>query len=154
MKEGKETKLKIEQLEKKTEELQNNWKRALADYKNLEKRVKEDKKSWIFFANEELIKRLLPIVDNLERLEKHFKDRGVELIVKELHDVLKGSGVEEIKTDGCDFDPMKMEAMDMHEGEKNKVVETVLKGYLLRDKLIRPAVVKVGNGEKPKNKEV
>ncbi len=150
MKEGKETKLKIEQLEKKTEELESSWKRALADYKNLEKRVEEDKESWVFFANEGLLKKLLPIVDNLERLEKHFKDRGFELIVKELRSVLKESGVEEVKTDGHDFDPMKMEAIETVEGEKNKVVETVLKGYSLRNKLIRPAIVKVGNGEKPK----
>ncbi|KKS39784.1 MAG: hypothetical protein UV03_C0021G0011, partial [candidate division WWE3 bacterium GW2011_GWE1_42_16] len=47
-----------------------------------------------------------------------------------------------------EFDPMQMEALEIVQGEKNKVVETVSKGYLLNNKLIRPAVVKVGNGQK------
>lgn len=147
MKENKETKLKIEQLEKKAEELENNWKRALADYKNLEKRVEEDRENWVLFANEGLIKKLLPIADNLEKLAEHFNDKGADLIVKELRNVLQEFGVEEIKTDGSEFDPMKMEAIEMVKGERNKVVETISKGYMLKDKLIRPAVVKVGNGE-------
>ncbi|KKS36911.1 MAG: Protein GrpE [candidate division WWE3 bacterium GW2011_GWF1_42_14] len=137
MKEDKSQKDKIETLEKKIEELEDCWKRALADYKNLEKRVEEDKESWKFFANERLIRRILPVLDNLERLKKHLDDKGVTLIIKDLS-----------YSEHTEFDPMQMEALEIVQGEKNKVVETVSKGYLLNNKLIRPAVVKVGNGQK------
>ncbi|KKS33904.1 MAG: Protein GrpE, partial [candidate division WWE3 bacterium GW2011_GWE1_42_16] len=148
MKEDKSQKDKIETLEKKIEELEDCWKRALADYKNLEKRVEEDKESWKFFANERLIRRILPVLDNLERLKKHLDDKGVTLIIKDLSSGLKEFGVEEINSEHTEFDPMQMEALEIVQGEKNKVVETVSKGYLLNNKLIRPAVVKVGNGQK------
>ncbi|HAI62940.1 MAG: Protein GrpE [candidate division WWE3 bacterium GW2011_GWF2_41_45] len=148
MKEDKSQKDKIETLEKKIEELEDCWKRALADYKNLEKRVQEDKESWKFFANERLIKRFLPVIDNLERLKKHMDDKGLDLIIKDLVSGLKEFGVEEINSENAEFDPMQMEALETVRGEKNKVVETVSKGYLLNNKLIRPAVVKVGNGQK------
>ena len=148
MKEDKSQKDKIETLEKKIEELEDCWKRALADYKNLEKRVEEDKESWKFFANERLIRRILPVLDNLELLKKHLDDKGVTLIIKDLSSGLKEFGVEEINSEHTEFDPMQMEALEIVQGEKNKVVETVSKGYLLNNKLIRPAVVKVGNGQK------
>ena len=148
MKKEKKQKDKIETLEKKIEELEDCWKRALADYKNLEKRVEEDKESWKFFANERLIRRILPVLDNLERLKKHLDDKGVTLIIKDLSSGLKEFGVEEINSEHTEFDPMQMEALEIVQGEKNKVVETVSKGYLLNNKLIRPAVVKVGNGQK------
>ena len=148
MKEDKLQKDKIETLEKKIEELEDCWKRALADYKNLEKRVEEDKDGWKFFANERLILRILPVIDNLERLKKHMDDKGLDLIIKDMVSSLKEFGVEEINSEKVEFDPMLMEALEIAEGEKNKVVETVSKGYLLNNKLIRPAVVKVGNGQK------
>ena len=148
MKEDKLQKDKIETLEKKIEELEDCWKRALADYKNLEKRVEEDKDGWKFFANERLIRRILPVIDNLERLKKHMDDKGLDLIIKDMVSGLKEFGVEEVNSEKAEFDPMLMEALETVEGEKNKVVETVSKGYLLNNKLIRPAVVKVGNGQK------
>ncbi len=148
MKEDKLQKDKIETLEKKIEELEDCWKRALADYKNLEKRVEEDKDGWKFFANERLILRILPVIDNLERLKKHMDDKGLDLIIKDMVSSLKEFGVEEVNSEKAEFDPMLMEALEIVEGEKNKVVETVSKGYLLNNKLIRPAVVKVGNGQK------
>lgn len=153
MKEDKEKKDKIQECEQKIEELENNWKRALADYRNLEKRVDEEKDSWRQFSNETLIRQILPVADNLETLLKHVQDKGLHLIVKELQTVLTGSGVEPIESENTEFDPIIMEAVETVPGEKNKVVETVLKGYLLKNKLIRPARVKVGNGEEPENKE-
>ena len=148
MKEDKLQKDKIEILEKKVEELEECWKRALADYKNLEKRVQEDKDSWKFFANEKLIRRILPVIDNLERLKKHLDDKGLDLIIRDMVSGLKEFGVGEINSEHAEFDPMLMEALEIVAGEKNKVVETVSKGYLLNNKLLRPAVVKVGNGQK------
>ena len=95
-----------------------------------------------------MILRILPVIDNLERLKKHMDDKGLDLIIKDMVSSLKEFGVEEINSEKVEFDPMLMEALEIAEGEKNKVVETVSKGYLLNNKLIRPAVVKVGNGQK------
>ncbi|KKS65912.1 MAG: Protein GrpE, partial [candidate division WWE3 bacterium GW2011_GWB1_42_6] len=75
-------------------------------------------------------------------------DKGLDLIIKDVVSGLKEFGVEEINSEHGEFDPMQMEALEIVQGEKNKVVETVSKGYLLNNKLIRPAVVKVGNGQK------
>ena len=103
MKEDKLQKDKIETLEKKIEELEDCWKRALADYKNLEKRVQEDKDSWKFFANERLILRILPVIDNLERLKKHMDDKGLDLIIKDMVSSLKEFGVEEVNSEKAEF---------------------------------------------------
>lgn len=149
----KELEKKIENLEKekieteaKNVELENNWKRALADYKNLERRTAEDREAFINFANETLIRSLLPIVDHMEMLLAHFPDESLKMILKDFHQTLKAEGVLEIETLNKDFDENTMDAVEMVEGEKNKVVEVLAKGYFLKNKLLRPARVKVGQG--------
>jgi molecular chaperone GrpE len=141
------TDLKTEELEKRVEELENFWRHAVADYRNLQKRVEEEKLGWKDFANESLLKKLLPVFDNLQRVSAHIKDHGLELTLKDFKQVLKNEGVEELKSDGEIFDPLTMEAIEVVEGEKNKVIETILSGYLLQQKLLRPARVKVGGGK-------
>lgn len=130
--------------ENKIEELTNAWKRALADYKNLERRCGEERGAIIKFANFVLLERLVPVFDNLENLSTHINDKGLEIITKQLADILKDEGIEEIKAVGENFDPMFMEAIEAVEGEENKVVEVVLKGFKLQEKVLRPARVKVG----------
>jgi len=125
-------------------ELEENWKRALADYKNLERRVSEEKDVLIKFANFVFIERLIPVLDNLETLATHVKDGGLTLIVKQLTDLLKDDGVEEVRVLGEEFDPSEMEASETVEGDDGKVVEVVRKGYKMQDKILRPARVKVG----------
>ncbi|MFZ2664485.1 MAG: nucleotide exchange factor GrpE [Patescibacteria group bacterium] len=153
MKEAKETKNKelekcqehIKNLEKKTSDLENNWKRALADYKNLEKRILEDKEQLAFYIKKQTIESILPFLDNLEKIEEHIKDKGLELTLKDFKQTLSSMGVEEIKALGEDFDSSKMEAVEISKGEKNKVLKTLSKGYLLNGKLLRPARVIVGH---------
>jgi molecular chaperone GrpE len=106
-------------------ELENNWKRALADYKNLERRTAEDKEAFFNFSNETLIRCLLPIIDNMETLSKHVSDEGLNMIVKDFQQILKSEGVRETETTNTDFDPEVMEAVETVEGENNKVVETL-----------------------------
>jgi molecular chaperone GrpE len=137
---------KIKELKERVEELENNWKRALADYKNLERRTAEDKEAFFNFSNETLIRSLLPILDNMETLSKHVNDEGLNMIVKDLQQILKGEGVQEIEVGNKDFDPETMEAIEMIDGEDNKVMEVLNKGYFLKNKLLRPARVKVGKG--------
>ncbi|HSX39824.1 MAG TPA: nucleotide exchange factor GrpE [Candidatus Saccharimonadales bacterium] len=138
-------------LEERISELENNWKRALADYKNLEKRVSEEKEALRDFANLVLLSRLLPILDNLEMAQVHLNDEGLKYTIKEFKQVLEDEGLREIDPTNKEFDAATMEAVEMVDGEENKVIEPLRKGYLLRDKLIRPARVKVGkkkeNGE-------
>lgn len=142
----KELEEKISEREKQNAELDNNWKRALADYKNLERRTQEDREAFLNFSNETLIRSLLPIVDHMEMLLAHFPDESLKMILKDFHQVLKNEGVSEIETLNEDFDPATMDAIEMIEGEKNKVLEVLAKGYFLKNKLLRPARVKVGQG--------
>jgi molecular chaperone GrpE len=129
------------------EELENKWKRALADYQNLEKRVEAERVNYIKLANSQLIIRLLSVADDLERAANHIKDSGIDMILKQLTKTLKDEGVEEIKTQGEKFDPEKMEAIEIVDGDKDKVIAVERKGYVLNGMILRPAAVKVGSGK-------
>ena len=139
---------KIKKLEKKISELENRWKRALADYLNLEKRIEKEKESWVKFSNAVLIDKLLGVLDDLERAEKHFKDKGLTMAVDQLRRILQSEGVEEIGAQGKRFDAEAMDCVAVVKGAKNVVVEVVNKGYKLRGRVLRPAKVKVGGGKK------
>lgn len=141
-------KAKVEKLEKKIAELTEKWKRALADYQNLEKRVDQEKGDFTKFATASLLDKLLPILDSLEDCQAHLKDKGLQLILNQLRKVLESEGLEGIKAKGEEFNPEFMDAIEMVEGKKNKVVEVVSKGYQLNGKVLRPAKVKVGTGKK------
>lgn len=130
--------------EKKIVDLEDKWKRALADYANLEKRIDKEKENFIKFCNAQLLGKLLVIVDDLERCEKHLQDQGLTITLNKLKEVLKNEGLEEIKAQGEEFDPQTMEAMEIVKGSKNKIIEVVDKGYRLGDKVLRIAKVKVG----------
>jgi len=128
-------------------ELENNWKRALADYRNLEKRVAEEREMFFTFANSSLVLRILPILDNLESLVKHVDDEGLKMTIKDFKRILDEEGVKEIEAEGKDFDAELMEAIEKVEGAKDKVVEVLQKGYTMKEKILRPARVKVGSGK-------
>jgi molecular chaperone GrpE len=137
-------------LDKKLMEVEDKWKRALADYHNLEKRIVKEKESFVRFSNAQLWGKLLPVIDDLEAAEKHLKDQGLTLTLNKLKEVLKSEEVLEIKAMGEDFNPHLMEAMEMVGGPKGKVIEVLNKGYLLGEKVLRPAKVKVGQGQETK----
>lgn len=139
-------KSKITKLEEEIVELNNKWKRALADYQNLEKRAAQEKTEFAKFASAALLDKLLPILDSLEKCQAHFKDKGLDLTLDQFKKTLKSEGLEEIKAAGEKFDPQLMDATEMNKGKKNQVVEVVLKGYKLNNKVLRPAKVKVGTG--------
>lgn len=141
---SKKNEKKVEQEEKALANLENQLKRALADYQNLEKRIAEEKSSWIKIANKDLLLRLLPGLDNLILAEKHTQDEGVKLSIKHFLDILENEGVKRIETVGKTFDPNLMEAITTQEGEEGKVLEEVRSGYMLYDSVLRPAQVIVG----------
>ena len=143
----------VQALEQQVADLENNWKRALADYANLQKRMYEERSDLIKYANTSLIAKILPVLDNLELVQKHSKDMGLDMIIKELKQTLLDEGVEEILVEDKDFDSLQMDAIDSVEGPAGKVVEIAQKGYLLKGKVLRPARVKVGRGEETLKEE-
>lgn len=134
----------IKDLQDKIESLDNSWKRALADYNNLEKRTAEEKEHFLTLVKIQVMESFLPFFDNLEKIQEHSKDEGLELTLKDLQKVLKNTGVEEIEAEGKDFNHNTMEAIEIQKGEKNKVLKVIQKGYLINGILLRPAKVAVG----------
>lgn len=132
----------------------DNFLRLKAEFENFQKRNVKDKHLFLKFANEGLIFELIGILDNFERAFESankmtdFKSlhQGVEMILKQLHQLLEKNGVKKVEALGKMFDPAQQEAIDHIETEdypENTVVEEVQKGYLIEDRLIRPALVKV-----------
>lgn len=134
-------------LKRRVRELEENWKRALADYQNLEKRVKKERTTLASVAAQSLIDKLLGVLDDLERAALHLKDDGLALILTQFRAILEVEGVREIKTEGEEFNPVSMHCLDRVAGPRNKVVRTLRKGYWLGDRVLRPANVEVGRGE-------
>jgi len=134
-------------LEERVSELEEQWKRALADYQNLEKRTEKEREDFVRFANESLIDKLLYVFDNLKRADENFHNKGLKMITDQFWEVLQSEGVESVKCIGEKFDPQLMDAVAMIKGTKNIVVEEVTPGYLYKGKCIRPAKVKVGKGK-------
>lgn len=139
---------KIKKLETQIAELENKWKRALADYQNLEKRIEKERGQLVKFLNASLIDKLLGVLDDLERAEKHLKNKGLSIAVNQFQEALKTEGVEEIKAQGENFNPETMDCTEMVKGPKNIIIEVILKGYKLNGQILRPAKVKVGRGGK------
>lgn len=130
----------------KIKELEEKWQRVLADYDNLRKRVEKEKREFVKFSSASLIDKLLPVLDTLEECVKHLKDEGLKLSLEQFKKVLASEGLKEIKTKGEKFGPEKMDAVEVVKGKKDIVVEVVLKGYNLNNRVLRPAKVKVGQG--------
>lgn len=136
----------IEELRKNLADIEDKLKRALADYQNLEKRHFLRQEENALASKISLIDKFLPVLDDLERANEHLKDKGIELIIERFKKVLESESVEEIQTKDQEFNPETMDCCEVVEGEKNKVIDCVLKGYMLEGKLIRSAKVKVGKG--------
>jgi len=154
------------QLEEKTRESSeyfDKWLRLRAEMENFKKRMQKEKADHLKFGNEELLKALLPILDNLNRAIDHGKREqgnspllaGVEMIRKEFLDNLERFGVKPIRAEGEVFDPEKHEAISQEESdlEANRVVAAVQNGYFYHDRLLRPAKVIVSKGRPQAERE-
>jgi molecular chaperone GrpE len=158
--------LRQELLTKEAEAKENydRFVRQVAELENFKRRSARDREEISRFANEGLIKDLLTVVDNLERAVAHASGggngkpivEGVEMVLKGLLDVLAKHGTTQISAIGQPFDPTKHEAMAQVESDKhpaNHVVEELHKGYLLRDRLLRPALVSVSKAPESQGKK-
>lgn len=127
-----------------TDEWKAKYLRVLADYQNLDRRTDERVANVRKYASEAVLKHILPVVDTFDKVREHIKDHGLDLAHKELMQVLEGEGVSRIEVSGREFDPSYMDCIEVVPGQENVVLEEVLPGYMLRDKVLRVAKVKVG----------
>ena len=143
---------------KELEELQDRYLRLAAELDNYRKRVARERAELIRTAHEGLLLEFLPVLDNLERALAAARSsagssrasealiEGVEITLRLFRGVLEKAGVREIETVGREFDPVVHHAVEqvrVTEVPENTVVEEVLRGYLLDQKVLRPALVKV-----------
>lgn len=148
-----ELKTENEALKAEKEEVFNRMLRIQAEYDNFKKRSQKEKEAERKYKSQDLINELLPALDNFERaLQVEVTDAnsslfdGITMVYRQFQDALKSQGVEVIETEGKTFDPNLHHAVmqtEDDEFEPNIVVEELQKGYLLKDRVIRPAMVKV-----------
>ncbi len=149
----------IEELKALLEETNENLtkmtviaKQALADLQNFRRRAEEDQRSTILYSNAELLKDLLPGIDNINRaLDSEPKDAnwgtGVTQTLKQIWQILERRNVKAIPTVGQPMDPRMHEVLMVVPGEKDTVIQELEKGYMLGERVIKPARVAVGSGE-------
>ena len=140
----------IDKKANKTQELENQLKRSLADYANLSRRVEAEKNAIAVLAKSLLTAKFISALDTLEAAMQSAEregsaatKQGLELALGQFKKVLNEEEVEEIQTDGS-FDPRLHEAVEVVPGKRdNKILEVLEKGYKIGDRLLRPARVKV-----------
>lgn len=140
-------------LQQEKDALQDRLLRTAAEFDNFRKRIDRERRDLAEFAASDVLMELLPIVDNFERAlqapappEAEAFRKGIEMIHRQMLDLLRKRGVKPIDTVGADFDPNFHQAViqeasaDHREGE---VMQELQRGYMLGDRLLRPAMVKV-----------
>ncbi|MFC1957250.1 nucleotide exchange factor GrpE [Chloroflexota bacterium] len=146
----------------KGESYLGNWQRTQADFVNYKRRSEQEKEEISKFANSVLILNLLPVLDDLERaftsippnLAKLSWVDGIRLIEQKLRASLEMHGLSLIKAIGEPFDPKLHEAAMHGKGKEGIVIQELQKGYKLHDRVIRPTMVVVGEGETKDETEV
>ncbi|MFQ3574123.1 MAG: nucleotide exchange factor GrpE [Thermodesulfovibrionales bacterium] len=146
----------ISRMQKEIEEMKEKYLRLYAEFENYKKKIQKDKEELIKYSNEALIYELLPIVDSIEMAIKHSLEaqtegvnalrQGVENTLREIFRTLEKFGVQPIEAKDKPFDPNLHHAMSQiqrEDLEENTVVEEFRKGYMLKDKVIRPSLVVV-----------
>ena len=142
-----------------SEEIKELLQRTQANFENYRKQTEKRVDEIREMASRDIILQLLPVLDNFNLALKNTGTgdggcknfvQGVELIYAQLSGLLEDNGIKEIETDGKEFDPYLHEALMKVDSEfpENTVVEEIQKGYLLNDKVIRHAKVKISNGKK------
>ena len=141
----------LQKVQAERDSLLDRLARAQAEFENARRRAAKEQQDFRDFAMAEAIKSLLPVVDNFERALQSKSEvadfrAGVELIYKQLRDVLTKLGVQPISAKGQQFDPHIHEAIEMVEtpdAADHEVLEEWQRGYKYKDRLLRPAMVKV-----------
>lgn len=142
----------IEAVEVEEDTWNQKYFRLMADFQNFKKRSEKERGDIYAYATEEIVVQLLDVMDSFERALDHDSDEGfkagIEMIYNQLKSVLEKSGVVEIDAVGAVFDPSYHNAMlteDANSDKSGTILEVLQKGYTLKDKVIRFAMVKVAN---------
>ena len=141
----------LAEAESKASEYKDGWARSQAEFQNYRKRIERDNELTYANMKGDIIKKVLPALDDLERaLQNRPADdswaSGIELIARKLQNILEGEGVKRIEAKGAAFDPNFHEAITHEpsdEVESEHVIDVVQNGYMLGERVIRPALVRV-----------
>ena len=142
---------KLEEAASKTVEYKDNWLRSQADFQNFRKRTERDKETTYLSLKGDVIKKILPVLDDLERaLQNRPADdawaSGIELVARKFQNILESEGIKKIEAVGMEFDPIFHEAIS-HEPadgvQSGYVISVVQNGYMLGERVVRPALVRV-----------
>jgi len=149
----------VTELRAELADLKDRWLRERAELENFKRRVVREKSDALRFGSEALLKDLIPVIDNLHRAVAHARTSrdvdpivsGVELVLRGFDEVLERHGVKVVEARGIPFDPTRHEAISHVESEApaNTVIDEHQRGYVLHDRLLRPALVTVGKGPRP-----
>jgi molecular chaperone GrpE len=165
IKKRKKINLELEKIKKERDEYKDKYIRKLAEFDNYRKRIEKEREEYYCYPTADVIRLLLPVIDSFEcamnlecKLEESHIKEGMELIYKQMMNILQSLGLETISALGEQFDPNIHQAVareDTKEYKNNEVIEEMQKGYTFRDKLLRPAIVKVAihSEEQGKQKE-
>jgi len=155
----KELETKLEAAKQEAQEAYDRFLRVSAEFENYKKRSAREMNEFRKYANESFIKAMLPVVDNLERainLTSNNKDannsvvEGVDLTLKEILKVFETFEIKQIESVGKPFDPVFHQAVQQEEADdvaENTVLKELQKGYLIHDRLLRPAMVIVSRAK-------
>ncbi len=149
---------RIEELEEKNKELEEKYLRAVADFENIKKRLEREKMQAVSYANEEFARDLLPVIDSMDfaaesadKIEENDNEyvkkieEGIALTIEQFKKVMQKHGIELIETDSG-FNPHFHDAVMQVESEEHKegeIVQLLQKGYKIKDRVLRPAMVSV-----------
>jgi molecular chaperone GrpE len=144
----------LEEARAQAAEYLEGWQRTQAEFANYRKRQEAERQQWVQMSNAALIAKILPVLDDLERAEKTLPSglehltwiEGIFLIKRRLEMILEAEGVRPIETEGKTFDPLYHEAVTYEEVEgyeDGQIIGEVQRGYMLGDRVIRPALVRV-----------
>lgn len=141
----------------KAEQYYKNWQRSAADFINYKRRIETERSEQARFASAALVINILPIFDDLDRAVGTIDAglaglnwvQGITNIHRKFANLLEAMDVHEVEATGKPFDPALHEAVARQAGPEGAVIAVVQKGYTLGDRVIRPAMVIVGDGQEP-----
>lgn len=157
-------KKKIEELKKESLDYKDKYIRKLAEFDNYRKRIDKEREEYYCFPTADVIKLLLPLIDSFESAlkmdcqytEETFKE-GIELLYRQMMNILQSLGLESISALGEQFDPNIHQAIAREDSDSygnNQIIEEMQKGYMFRNKLLRASLVKVAiNKEEQETKK-
>ncbi len=144
-------KKQLEEAQSKTSEYKDSWLRAQAEFQNYRRRIERDNELTYMSLKGDIVKKILPVLDDLERALQNRSAEdpwasGIELVARKFQNILESEGIKRIEALGLEFDPNFHEAIS-HEpaegAESGQVIGVVQNGYMIGERVIRPALVRV-----------